>query len=58
MRNRSPHFFNDEVTRIHAMGRLLKDATLRRRLDRDEAGTGSHSFRSRGGQVFSGIPLP
>ncbi len=59
MKNQSPHFFNDEITQLHAMDRL-QDATLRGHLDRGEVGPqrGSHSFRACDGRVFEGSTLP
>lgn len=57
--NQSPHFSNDEVTQIHALGRL-RDAALRARLDRGDVGTQrrSHIFLACNGQVFEASPLP
>ena len=59
MKNQSPHFDNDEVTQLHAMGRL-RNATLRGHLDRGEVGPQqeSHSFRTCDGGVFEGSTLP
>ena len=59
MKNQSPHFNNDEVTQLHAMGGLC-DATLRGHLDRGEVGPqqGSHSFRGCDGRVLEGSTLP
>ena len=59
MRNQSRHFFNDDITQLHAMDRL-QDATLRGHLDRGEVGPqrGFHSFRTGDGRVFEGSTLP
>jgi hypothetical protein len=59
MKNESPHFNNDEVTQLHAMGRL-REASLRGHLDRGEVAPqqGSHSFRACDGRAFEGSTLP